>query len=258
MDTRCVFLALDNQPKQSEALDALRRIMDGPMEPYMFGVKANDLLHTNPGGPEFVDKVLNHWPELNVFLDLKCGDVSATDVNILRHYCGLAENRLWATVSLASSANCFAMLRKEFPALKVIGMGVPTDMKEEECIEKHGGTPVEVIERWMSSVTERFMKITESEDPAVAALITSNDTLGWALKNYDIPCILPGVRDRWMAKDHQERITTVVDALQNGADYLVMGAQLLVGNRKAEVPISGEQSQQRTADVLAAYFASLD
>ena len=52
--------------------------------------------------------------------------------------------------------------------------------------------------------------------------------------------IVPGIRDVWMSSDHQQRITGVRAALDLGATYVVMGAQLTKGNPDAG--ITPEQS----------------
>jgi orotidine-5'-phosphate decarboxylase len=39
----------------------------------------------------------------------------------------------------------------------------------------------------------------------------------------EMTIITPGVRPAWSAADDQKRFTTPAEALQNGADYLVIG-----------------------------------
>jgi len=250
-----VFLALDDQVNSAEALTLIGKVMNGPMSEYILGIKLNDALHADWGGPEFVEEILGTWPDLGVFLDMKLGDVVSTDVNTLKHYADLPMNRLWLTVSLASSTKCFWGLREAYPELWIIGMGVPTDIKVDECIEKHGAAPPEVMDRWINSL---FKTKGDGVLPPVSAIIVSEDMLQIAKDKWIPLRIMPGVRDQWMAKDHQERTTGVVAARSAGADLLVMGAQLLKGNPKAETPISALESQALTAAELDRYFKNLE
>ena len=56
--------------------------------------------------------------------------------------------------------------------------------------------------------------------------------------------VCPGIRDEWMARDHQERTTGVREALEKGAMWVVMATQILKGSPKNG--ISAEESRQRT------------
>lgn len=249
---RVVFLALDAIASRTLALEAITGIMEGPMEKFMAGVKLNDLLHAQWGGPTFVGDIIRRWPTLRVFADLKEADIADTNVHTLAQYCEFGADRLLATVSLSVSARTFTELEDRFPELTVIGMGVPTDMTTEECLAKHRALPPTVLCRWYDVVWRHCKNA--GREAAIKHVIASADMLPMVRRKMpEVTPITPGIRDRWMLKQGQVRTTGVGDALRAGAGYVVLGNQLLNGNKEAG--ITALTSQQMTADLLEAYFA---
>ncbi len=66
--------------------------------------------------------------------------------------------------------------------------------------------------------------------------------------------IVPGIRDEWMRKvnEHQKRIVGVLMALEMGATYVVMGAQLTKGN--PERTVTAEMSRLLTKEQIEIFF----
>ncbi|MCI0565022.1 MAG: hypothetical protein MN733_41685, partial [Nitrososphaera sp.] len=93
------------------------------------------------------------------------------------------------------------------------------------------------------------------DDNPLGAYVCSPQEVIYLKRHYEnrYQAIVPGVRDGWMAKDHQERIAGVYETLKAGANWLVMGVQLSKGNPGKE--ISAEKSQQRTLAEVERYFA---
>ena len=83
---RCVFLAVDAPKSAGQALATIRAVMDGPMAPYLAGVKVNDALHGPWGGPNLVQSIRELWPGIGIFVDLKIADVDATVLNTINRY----------------------------------------------------------------------------------------------------------------------------------------------------------------------------
>ena len=65
--------------------------------------------------------------------------------------------------------------------------------------------------------------------------------------------VTPGIRPSWSAKNDQIRITTPVDALKNGSDYLVIGRPITAAEdpMKALNRIRSEISAQNSGEALS-------
>src|SRR5512133_923332 len=69
----------------------------------------------------------------------------------------------------------------------------------------------------------------------------------------NISLIVPGIRDEWMVNEdgtagQQQRYTGVYEALENGATFVVMGAQITQGNLKKG--ITAEESTRMTLEEI--------
>lgn len=254
---RCVFLAVDSQKNLRGALALIAGIMKGPMAQFILGIKLNDALHAKWGGHRLVDRILERWPNLAVFLDLKISDVSSTVINTIRHYYRPGR-KLYLTVMIHVGPKGFLALREEFPDLEVLVMGIPTDISEADCIETYGGPPSEVMSGWLTARDMQFQRLAESSETHLAVgAIGSFDMIQMYTSEFPwAKPVIPGIRDAWMTKGIQERTTGTVDALELGAADVVLGNQLFNGNPAAN--ISAKESQRRTAKALDEYFDRLD
>lgn len=259
-DTRCVFLAVDGQSSLDSALSLIDGVVSGPMGLFIVGIKVNDALHAKWGGQALVDKLYSEWLELNLFADIKIPDVTGTAINTLMHY-RRAEREFIATVSIHCSADAFLALRTQIPELNVAVMGIPTDMSEQDCRDTYGGLPDFLMKVWLMEREKQYTRLAEKAekkpngDHLSEYAISSFDMLGMYQQSFPwLKLVTPGIYDRWMLANAgaQKRITGSVDALKAGASCIVMGSQLIKGNPKEG--ISANESQQRTADLLTAYF----
>jgi hypothetical protein len=262
---RCVFLAADKIKEWDQLDELMATAAEGPIGPYLAGVKLNDALQGIPGfsGSDTVQGIMDSFPRLtHVFVDLKLADVMDTDVNTIRHFYepwGEEQDfpQIIATVSLHSAPKVFVGLANAFPQLHVAGMGVPTDWTAEQCVQRYGMPPFECMENWLRDLDETFPNLKDAPEgrhPVEYAIASAemlemmNDRFPW------VSCITPGIRDEWMLKGNQERIGGVAYALATGAKFVVMGAQLTRGN--PEAGIDAEESQKRTADLIEEALAA--
>jgi len=256
---RPIFLAVDGKKRMVEVMDTIAVAMDGPIGPYMAGVKLNDAVHIVGGGPTLVGAVLAKYSDLGVCLDFKMADVSATDANIIGHYAEDAD-RLLTTVSVHSSVKTFVELLEKYPKIEVIAMGVPTDMPTEECVSRYGLPPADAMRKWYGILAKDFRSAIGQHDGPdnilpTALAVMSFDMIGAMCKTFPgLGAFTPGIRDDWMAQDHQVRKTGIAAALKLGARYVVMGAQLTKGNPDAG--IDATKSQELTAAEIEKFYAS--
>jgi len=255
-DKRIVYLAVDKQKSFDKAMSLISGVFDGPMQSYMAGCKFNDALHASGwGGPDLIDEVISLCPGRTMFIDLKLMDVGDTIINTIRHYYGHA--KLLVTVSVHCSAQAYQLLNKEFPELEIAVMGVPTDIKHEEFINRYGMVPFEAMEKWYGGLVSEYRSLTKDQIayPNRYA-ISSIDMLEMLAEKFPVVNpVTPAIRDNWMKTQNQQRVVSSAQALIHGAKRLVIGNQLFNGN--PEVGISAHESQRLTAVELETYFQSL-
>jgi orotidine-5'-phosphate decarboxylase len=162
-----------------------------------------------------------------VFLDLKFHDIpntvknaayvsTAKGVFMLNFHCIGGENMLRAAVEGAREAS--AALGKEPPVL--LGVTVLTSMDEDEM--KSVGLTGKVEEK----VVE-FARLAKKAglDGVVASAQEAATIKKSAGKDFIV--VTPGVRPEWAAAGDQKRIVTPKAAIENGADYIVVGRPII-------------------------------
>ncbi|MGA2666747.1 MAG: hypothetical protein ABSE91_01485 [Patescibacteria group bacterium] len=250
IDKRVVILALDGVEGKRAMLDTITRVMDGPIGPYVAYVKLNDGLHDKDGGPNIVRAILVEHPKLDVFGDIKGADVWGTIQNICKRY---DVARMLMTISIHVDHGVFAKLATTYPALKIAAMVVPTDIAKKDFLRRYDMEPAEAMETWYGGLTDLYREELDIPDGYPSELvIASKDMLPTVQENFPgVLSITPGVRDVWMVDaDHQKRTTGVQKALELGARYVVMGAQLL----KGATGVDAKESQARTVVEIERFF----
>ena len=253
---RRTWLAVDGAEDFYGAQALIDAVAKGPMSPYMAGVKFNDGLHT-PWGKTIVDYIYDEYPDLMPFIDFKGVDIESTMINTVKRY--YRDAPLMATVSVHVAAETFITLRREFPKLQVAAMGIPTDMSKEQCVRRYGDTPANMMQLWYGNLCRETALAPHFVTNPTEYAIGSLDMIPMYLEHFAwLKPTVPGVRDHWMVNqtgDVQKRITGTKEALEAGAYYLVMGAQLFKGNPGKS--ISAAESQDFTSAEFASYFAGL-
>jgi len=250
MKKRVIILPLDGYENGEILLSALSKFLDSPgISGLISHIKLNDGVHNlDMGGPNVLRVVKSVLADRNLpigtFLDLKIGDVSATLENTLKKYAKNPPEIL--TVSALCSVDGIIKLRRLLPNTKLAMLSMLTDIKEDECAARFGQMPdVKIYSDLMNIRRIYKTKINIMDAPEPFDLIVCSPwELDFLTKN--LPAfygyIVPGIRDEWMIKkdEHQKRVTGVKQALDMGATYVVMGAQLTKGN--PEMGIAAEQS----------------
>lgn len=257
MKKRFIAFPLDGYESGQKALDAAEKILMVPGISELIGlIKINDAAHMpDVSGPKMIMAlyilIAKSNLDIEVFLDLKVNDVVGTLKNIGVHYAPHVPAVL--TVSSNTSALGFLALRNALPRTKLALFSLPTDITNEECLERWKCRPHQKILQDAIGIHEAYAKRRKESDPKLPydQVVTSPLELNF-LSEHLAPLgygfVVPGIRDKWMTKDHQERTTGIRQALELGAQIVVMGAQIRDGNPKQG--ISPEKSRKMTLDEI--------
>ena len=262
MEKRVVILPLDGYENVDALAKAFRNLMNQPgLAELIAYIKLNDAVHnSDAGGPAIVNdlksKLLTVEGSIGVFLDLKLADVSATVINTLKKY-SLDKNDI-VTVYSSVSVETLIKIRLLMPEVKLAMVSAFTDMSDDECQTRFGQSPTVKIYNDLMNIEVIFAKEigryqnwpNEVVTPFDMVVCSKNE-LPFLKKNLrgTYQFIVPGIRDAWMSTGHQKRISGVKDALNAGATYVVMGAQLTKGNPENE--ITPEKSCELTKQEIA-------
>lgn len=200
-----LIIALD-LPEQRAALQLAESLVS-EIRTFKIGLQ----LYT-AGGPEIVRAISALGA--NVFLDLKLHDIPNTVAKAVE---AAAELRVaMLTIHLSGGRRMLEAAIAACPAeLLLLGVTVLTS-SDESTLREIG------VE---SNVEAHTMRLAELGATAgIRGLIASPQELRPLRSRFDdIKIITPGVRPDWAAADDQKRFTTPAEAVQSGADYLVIG-----------------------------------
>jgi orotidine-5'-phosphate decarboxylase len=201
-----LIVALDF-PNQAKAL-ALVSVLSGAVSIYKIGLQ----LYT-AAGPEIVRAVAATGAR--IFLDLKLHDIPNTVAKAVAAAGELGVQML--TVHLSGGrAMLEAAVEMKPPNLALLGVTVLTSATEETLRE----TGVD------SGLDEQVIRLGElGKKSGIDGLITSPHEVRLLRERlgHEITLVTPGVRPTWAAANDQKRFTTPHEALESGADYLVIG-----------------------------------
>ncbi|MDQ6912050.1 MAG: orotidine-5'-phosphate decarboxylase [Verrucomicrobiota bacterium] len=222
-----IIVALD-LPTAAQALEMIAKI-SAEVSFFKIGLQ----LYT-AAGPEIVRAVLAEGGK--VFLDLKLHDIPNTVAKAVRAAGDLGVEML--TVHLSGGRNMIeAAVRECRPHLLLLGVTVLTSSDEETLREIGVGAPVE-------EQTLRLAKL--GSEAGIRGLIASPHEVRVLREQLgeQMTIITPGIRPAWAKADDQRRFTTPREAIENGADYLVIGR-----------PITAAADPREAAQQIAAELA---
>jgi orotidine-5'-phosphate decarboxylase len=220
-----LIIALD-VPSASEAVD-LAQQLSTEISFFKIGLQ----LYTAEG-PEIVRRIRGNGT--HVFLDLKLFDIPNTVSKAVSAAASLGVSML--TIHLAGGRQMIeAAVAACPPELLLLGVTVLTSF-DEQTLRLTG------VE---SSVAEQAMRLAElGADCGIGGLVASPHELGVLRQRLgaSVKIVTPGVRPAWSAADDQKRFTTPREAVDRGADYLVIGRPVTAHRdpREAARKIIGE------------------
>lgn len=171
-------------------------------------------------GPEIV-KLIQKCGPAGIFLDLKLHDIPATVAGAMKVIADLGVQ--FATVHCGETPEMFkAAVIAAGRSVGVLGVTVLTSVSAKD-IQAAGFSP-----EYSGDISALVMKRAAMANTAGCAGIVCSGLEVKSVKakfGRDFIAVTPGIRPLWDAqgKDDQKRITTPAQAVQNGADYLVIG-----------------------------------
>jgi len=173
-------------------------------------------------GPEIVREIHNRGKE--VFLDLKFHDIPNTAASA-----AVAAARLGVFMLNVHASGGAAMMRET--AERVVKVCLKENLRRPRLLG------VTVLTSMGPDVLRQELSVAVTVDTQVKNLARMSKQSGLdgvvasarearLIKEAcgpDFLVVTPGIRPKWAAKDHQQRIVTPRDALRAGADYLVIG-----------------------------------
>lgn len=206
-------------------------ILIGSLIKYADIYKVGSYLFTAYGN-EIIELV--HRKGGSVFLDLKYHDIPSTVANAVAE---ATKKKVWGMTIHTSGG--FSMLKeavksvqttaKELKITKplILGVTVLTSLKEKDLGEIG-------INRKVEKQVKRLAIM--ASDAGLDGVVASAQEIETVRKNCgkDFIIATPGIRPKFAALNDQKRVMTPAEAIQKGADYLVIGRPIIEADDPAE------------------------
>ncbi len=212
-----LIVALD-VPTQTEALNFVR-----DLSPEVSFFKIGLQLYT-AAGPEIVRAVLA--TSAKVFLDLKLHDIPNTAARTVESAVCLGAQML--TIHLSGGAEMIgAAIAARKNGLSILGVTVLTSATEE-TLRKIG------VSDTIDSYVLRLARVGVAG--GIDGLVASPREVKMLRAQFGakIKLVVPGIRPSWSEVGDQKRVMTPREALDAGADYLVIGRPIIAHPRPRE------------------------
>lgn len=202
-----IIVALDF-PNAEQALS-----LTAKLDPTWCRVKVGKELFT-AAGPRLIEKLVGKG--FNVFLDLKFHDIPSTVANACKAAAALG---VWMmNVHALGGRRMLSAAREAVPpgSTKLIAVTLLTSMEQGDLDDIGlNGDPQDVVQR-LARLTHECGLDGVVCSPREAAELRKMMGQSFCL-------VTPGIRPANASLDEQKRISTPRQAIQNGADYLVIG-----------------------------------
>lgn len=197
--------------------------------------KFNSALHLEgmKGKDGALAKIVSQYPEINIFWDLKLPDTNGTDKDILSNYTPFMRSGDILTMGYNSSLRALREVRTLIPkGVKIAIVSVLTDTDRDECRMRRGAIPGMAI---LNDATN-FLEFGKDLFDAIVCSPEELKLLRNNLPDY-IEILVVAIRDFWMEVGQQspDRIGGIKNTMDAGADFLVLGGQLMKGNPGKEI-----------------------
>ena len=202
-----IIIALDF-PEAKQALD-----LTAKLDPASCRVKVGKELFT-AAGPQLVEKLMDNGFE--VFLDLKFHDIPSTVAGACKAAAGLG---VWMmNIHALGGRKMLLAAREAVPAGKtrLIAVTLLTSMGPEDMDEIGlKGSPQDVVQRLALLARDCGL------DGVVASALEAPMLRKMTGESFCL--VTPGIRPVDVSQGDQKRVTSPRQAIENGADYLVIG-----------------------------------
>lgn len=170
-----------------------------------------------------------------VMLDLKLADIGKTNMKALKafsHY----DVPIWgitirADIANDSIAEMVDAIGEYLPDALLIAVTVLTDIGPAEAKSTYNCFSHDLAVQWLVN------KAVAHGAPAVVLSPQDLEHENVAAAAFDAYKICPGIRPEWAAADGQVRFTTPAEAVELGADYMVIGSPIITPPEEVGQPI---------------------
>lgn len=200
------------------------------LAPYVGGFKVGLELMTHVGAPQIVDAVRNAGGVL--FYDGKFHDIPNTVAGAVKGAVRLGVGLLNvhcfggpAMMTAAKTAAVEAATTQKIPVPKVIGVTILTSMDGAE-LQAIGMQQIKEARDVTILVGHLAL---EAQKSGLDGVVSSPQEIAMIreLCGPDFLIVTPGVRPTWAAVGDQKRVMTPRDAVDSGADYVVIGRPII-------------------------------
>ncbi len=209
----CLIVALD-VPDKPSALNAVEQL-SGHVGYFKLGLE----IFTREG-PRLVEEIRDRGEK--IFLDLKLHDIPNTVRGAVRSACRLGVHML--TVHASGGANMLTAASQEAqlsssPPL-LLAVTALTSLSEEEMKNLGVGGSVE---QWVTRLAEL------AYNSGIRGIVASSKELPMLRSKFQntLQFVIPGIRPAGTALQDQSRTATPAEAIQAGANYIVVGRPIL-------------------------------
>jgi orotidine-5'-phosphate decarboxylase len=184
-----------------------------------------------------------HKRKLNLFADLKLYDIPET-LELDGEFLSELQPR-FVTVALKAGMSAVSALKKLLPNTIVLGITIPTSMKQEECESMFGAPIMTMVQRLAVVGVNAGVDGLVMPAPLIIPVRGYLEEKG--LRS-DIIAVSPAIRPAWghVTGDDQspDSVLTPAKAIKAGADYLVVGRPITRADDVREATV-------RTIDEIA-------
>lgn len=176
---------------------------------------------------------LMHSCDSKIFLDIKVKDIPDEIVKIVK--CAARFKVDMMTVHASAGIDGLRAVTENKGDMKVFGVTVLTSFDDDDCYDNYN-SPV-------NARALRFMR--NCKLAGLDGVVCSPYELELFNKHKELVGLLratPGIRPKWSAINCQKRFKDPYDALNDGADYLVIGRPILFPPKPFDSPISALKS----------------
>ena len=183
-------------------------------------------------GSQGVSAVRASATNLKLFLDLKLHDIPNTVAGAVRSVAKLQPDFL--TVHASGGPKMIEAAAKALPDGAITAVTLLTSLSEREIAEIGiSGNSQEIVVRWAKLAVDAGARAIVASPHEVSALRGALPT--------EITLITPGVRPAGSEIGDQSRIATPAEALEWGADYVVIGRPITAASTLAEIALNAER-----------------
>lgn len=208
-----IILPLDGI-NDSKAIELVTELKD-----HIWGVKFNDLLDVH--GISIIKRFKNLG--IKVFADPKLHDIPNTVANRIKHYVDAGAD--FITVHASGGITMMEAAKENAGDSKILAVTILTSISGPDC-EKLFGDEVPYMVKSLALDAVRAK---------VDGIVCSPQEVDFIAKDLNLFKVIPGIRPEWyQTADDQNRVATPKQAMERGADYLVIGRPILKAENKLE------------------------